>query len=148
MQPRLTHKVYRSFRTPRPRRSCTNCVDNMPNRSTMVSMNYYIIIIMVCYCYDSIYMHTLRHESNFVHRCLIHKHLVEFFFFTYIQLILKEPQNMSCMHLNCLIHVAFNLTICCTIVVYLTKSMYTRISWIILYYCYGVHVHLLFIRAF
>ena len=61
------YKVYRSFRPPRPRQSCTNCIDNILNRSTIVSMNFYII---VCYRCDSIYMHTLRHESNFVYRSL------------------------------------------------------------------------------
>ena len=62
-------------------------------------MNYYIIVY---YRYDSIYMHTLRHESYFVYRCLIHKYWVENTnIFTYIQLILKVPQNL--MYAPCLI---------------------------------------------
>ena len=44
------YKIYRSFRPPQPRRSCTctNCIDNILNRSTIVSMNYYIIVYYRC----------------------------------------------------------------------------------------------------
>ena len=117
------YKVYLSFRPPRPRQSCTNCIDNILNRSTIVSMNFYII---VCYRCDSIYMHTLRHESNFVYRCLIHKYLVENTnIFTYIQLILKVPQHL--MYAPCLIQFAFNLMICCSNDIFNTIYVYSHI---------------------
>ena len=95
-------------------------------------------------------MYTLRYQSNFVYRCLIHEYLVKNTnIFTHIQLILNVPQKL--MYAPCLLQVAFNLMICCSkqLMIYLTKSMITHISWIILYYyCYGVHVYLLYIRAF